>query len=42
MTVEVCYNNLWGLISDPGWDDNDALVVCKSLGYTEGSKHMYT
>ena len=32
-TVEVCYNNLWGLISDIGWTDGDARVVCNNLGY---------
>ena len=31
--MEVCYNNLWGLISDLGWTDGDARVVCNNLGY---------
>ena len=33
-TVEVCFNNLWGLVSDVGWNNTDALVVCNQLGYT--------
>ena len=37
-TVQVCYNNLWGLISDKGWTDGDARVVCNSLGYTGGGR----
>ena len=30
-TVEVCANNVWGLISDVGWDENDAKVICRQL-----------
>ena len=37
-TVEVCFNNLWGLISDVGWTDADAKVVCNQLGHREGSE----
>jgi deleted-in-malignant-brain-tumors protein 1 len=32
-TVEVCYYSYWGLISDTMWDDNDAKVVCRELGF---------
>ena len=35
-TVEVCVNNLWGLIGDAGWDDTDAVVVCRQLGLPTG------
>ena len=38
-TVEVCFNNLWGLISDLGWNDADARVVCRQLGHEDGSKY---
>ena len=37
-TVEVCLDNLWGLVSDEGWTDLDAKVVCNQLGYTGGSE----
>ena len=31
--VEICFNNLWGLIADSGWHQNDAEVLCLQLGY---------
>ena len=37
-TVLVCYNKMWGLISDAAWSDGDARVVCNSMGYRNGSK----
>ena len=31
--VEVCINEAWGSICSNEWDDKDADIVCKQLGY---------
>lgn len=35
-TVEVCYYNIWGLIADGGWGQEEATVACRQLHYSQG------
>ena len=32
-TIEICLDNLWGLITDAGWDNKDAMVICRQLNF---------
>ena len=39
--VEICINGVWGTVCDSSWDDNDARVMCRRLGYSVSTGELW-
>ena len=38
--VEICVEGLWGTVCDSGWDQREALVVCRQIRFGVRGKNF--
>ena len=38
--VEICLNETWVQVCDNNWDQQDSIVACKQLGYSDKGNHI--
>ena len=38
--VEICVEGFWGTVCDSGWDQREALVVCRQIGFGERGRNV--
>ena len=39
--VEICVKGFWGTVCDSGWDQTEALVVCRQSGFGTRGRNVF-
>ena len=38
--VQICFNNTWGTVCDSSWGVEEAVVVCRQLGFSDTGEFL--